>query len=111
MQMRRRAAFRKLAGIFGAAQFAALAQEADVMEPVNVFDFAALAKKKLDPAAWDYLEGGSEDEQALHDNREGFKRIIIRPRMLVDTHKIDTSLTLLGMNLNYPILFLSLIHI
>ena len=55
--------------------------------------------------AWGYLEGGSEDEQALHDNREGFKRIILRPRMLVDTHKIATSLTLLGLKLNYPILF------
>ena len=105
MQIQRRAAFRRLAGIFGAAPFAALAQDAGVMDPVNVFDFATLAKKKLDPVAWDYLEGGSEDEQALHDNREGFKKIIIRPRMLVDTHKIDTSLTLLGLNLNYPILF------
>ncbi len=105
MQIQRRAAFRRLAGIFGAAPFAGLAQEAGVMDPVNVFDFATLAKKKLDPVAWDYLEGGSEDEQALHDNREGFKKIIIRPRMLVDTHKIDTSLTLLGLKLDYPILF------
>lgn len=105
MQMRRRTAFRQLAGIFGAAPFAAMAQEATVMDPVNVFDFAALAKKKLDPVAWDYLEGGSEDEQALHDNREGFKKIILRPRMLVDTHQIDTSLTLLGMKLDYPIFF------
>ena len=105
MQIGRRAAFRHLAGMFGAAPFAALAQEATVMDPVNVFDFAALAKKKLDPVAWDYLEGGSEDEQTLHDNRAGFKNIIIRPRMLVDTHKIDTSLNLFGMNLPYPILF------
>ena len=75
------------------------------MDPVNVFDFATLAKKKLDPVAWDYLEGGSEDEQTLLDNREGFKKIIIRPRVLVDTHKIDTSLTLLELKLDYPILF------
>ncbi len=104
MQIKRRAAFRQLAGIFGAAPFAALAQEAGVMDPVNVFDFQALAKKKLDPVAWDYLEGGSEDEQSLRDNREAFRRIIIRPRMLVDTHKIDTSLNLLGMDLRYPII-------
>ncbi|MBM3769218.1 MAG: alpha-hydroxy-acid oxidizing protein, partial [Acidobacteria bacterium] len=51
-------------------------------DPINVFDFQALAKKKLDPLAWDYLEGGSEDEASLHDNRAGFRNIIIRPRML-----------------------------
>ena len=73
MQIPRRTAFRQLAGLFGAASFApllqdsALAQDPAVLEPVNVFDFAALAKKKLDPVAWDYLEGGSEDEQSLHD--------------------------------------------
>lgn len=105
MRIDRRAALRCLTSLYGAAPFAALAQEAGVLEPVNVFDFAALAKKKLDPVAWDYLEGGSEDEQSLHDNREGFRRILIRPRMLVDTHKIDTSLTLLGAKLDYPILF------
>jgi isopentenyl diphosphate isomerase/L-lactate dehydrogenase-like FMN-dependent dehydrogenase len=102
MQINRRAAFRQLAGVFGAAPFAALAQE--LMDPINVFDFQALAKKKLDPLAWDYLEGGSEDEASLHDNRAGFRNIIIRPRMLVDTHKIDLKTKLLGLDLDYPIL-------
>lgn len=72
--------------------------------PINVLDFAAEAKKKLDPLAWDYLEGGSEDEQALRDSRDIFKQIIIRPRMLVDVHKIDTSIELFGHKLDYPIL-------
>jgi 4-hydroxymandelate oxidase len=72
--------------------------------PINVFEFAAAAKAKLDPLAWDYLDGGSEDEQALRDSREIFKDILIRPRMLVDTHKIDTSLELFGKKIDYPII-------
>lgn len=74
------------------------------MEPINVFDFARVAKQKLDPVAWDYLDGGSEDEVALHDNRAAFNRIIIRPRALVDVHKVDLSLELFGIKLDYPIL-------
>jgi len=100
--MNRRLAFRHLAGMFGAAPFAALAQQ--VKDPVNVFEFAALAKTKLDPLAWDYLEGGSEDEASLHDNRAGFRNIILRPRMLVDTSKVDLSTNLLGSPLEYPII-------
>jgi isopentenyl diphosphate isomerase/L-lactate dehydrogenase-like FMN-dependent dehydrogenase len=80
------------------------AQQISVMDPVNVWDFQTLARNKLDPVALDYLEGGSEDEVTLKDNREAFNRIIIRPRALVDTHKIDLSLDLLGMKLAYPIL-------
>src|SRR5689334_19083144 len=101
--MNRRRALRNLVSMFGAAAFAQ-EREAALFEPVRVMDFAPLAKAKLDPAAWDYLDGGSEDEVALADNRAAFNRIIIRPRALVDVHRIDLSLELLGQKLLYPIL-------
>jgi 4-hydroxymandelate oxidase len=44
-----------------------------------VFDFAKLAKAKLDPLAWDYLDEGSDDEVSLRANRTRFDDIIIRP--------------------------------
>jgi 4-hydroxymandelate oxidase len=75
-----------------------------LMQPVCVADFAALAKAKLDPIAWDYLEGGSEDEVTLRQTREAFNEIVLRPRALVDVHKIDLSLELLGHKLEYPII-------
>lgn len=74
-------------------------------ECVRVMDFAEKAKAKLDPIAWDYLEEGSEDEASLRDNVEGFNKIVIRPKALVDVHEIDTSLTLFGQKLEFPILF------
>ena len=69
----------------------------------NVFDFAAFAKKKIDPLAWDYLDEGSDDEVALRDSRRAFDDLIIRPHFLDhDVSKIDTSITLFGKKLDQP---------
>src|SRR5258708_22408989 len=40
-----------------------------LLRQVNVFDFAKVAKAKLDPLAWDYLDEGSDDEASLRANR------------------------------------------
>src|SRR6266478_9061049 len=75
-----------------------------LLKPVNVFDFAKLAKAKLDPLAWDYLDEGSDDEVSLHANRARFDDIIIRPHFLInDVSNIDTSTTLFGKKLTQPI--------
>jgi len=71
-----------------------------LLRQVNVFDFAKLAKAKLDPLAWDYLDEGSDDEGSLRANRSRFDDIIIRPHPLLhDVSKIDTSTTLFGKKL------------
>jgi isopentenyl diphosphate isomerase/L-lactate dehydrogenase-like FMN-dependent dehydrogenase len=116
----RRRALQKLIGLYGAQQILGAQQRSTrggwgsqgtqilmddpLLEPVNVMDFAPLAQKNLDPAAWDYLEGGSEDEAALHDNVAGFRKIILRPKVLTGVGKIDTSLELFGVKLDYPIM-------
>lgn len=75
-----------------------------IFEAVNVMDMGRLAKKKLDPLAWDYLDEGSEDEAALRDNRRGFDNIIIRPHFLLhDVSKVDISMELFGRKLLHPI--------
>lgn len=102
----RRQALRHLAGMFGAAAWADAAEinyDDPLFKPLNVFDFRELTRRKLDPFAWDYLEGGSEDEVALRDSREAFNNLIIRPRMLVDVHKIDLGLEIFGKKIPFPI--------
>ena len=75
-----------------------------LLRQVNVFDFARLAKAKLDPVAWDYLDEGSDDEVSLRANRSRFDDIIIRPHPLLhDVSKIDTSTTLFGKKMVQPI--------
>src|SRR6266702_7755870 len=75
----------------------------DLLKQANVFDFAKLAKAKLDPLAWDYLDEGSDDEASLRANRTRFDDIIIRPHFLInDVSTVDTSITLFGKELAQP---------
>jgi len=80
----------------------------DLSDPLlklaNTFDFAKLARAKLDPLAWDYMDEGSDDEVSLRANRADFDRLIIRPHFLInDVSTIDTSTTLFGKKLTQPI--------
>lgn len=74
------------------------------LEPVNLYEFEPLAKKRLSRMVYDYIAGGAGDEHTLRRNRESFDRILLKPRALVDVSRIDTSLELLGQRLDFPIL-------
>ena len=75
----------------------------ELLKQVNVFDFAKLAKAKLDPLAWDYLDEGSDDEVSLRDSRSAFEHLIIRPHFLLhDVASIDTSVSLFGHTMPQP---------
>ena len=75
-----------------------------LLVPANVFDFAKLAKAKMDPLAWDYVDEASEDEASLRANRAGFEQLIIRPHFLDrDVSKVDISTTLFGHKLDQPL--------
>src|SRR5215510_15020347 len=94
--MTRREALAGFAQFLAASPLLADRKYSELTDPIfsvaNVFDMAALARKKLDPLAWDYLDEGSEDEAALRDNRARFERLIIRPHFLQhDVSRIDVS--------------------
>ena len=48
--------------------------------------------------------GGAGDELTLEDNVAAFRRLKLRPRMLVDVGEIVTSTTVLGHELSMPLL-------
>ena len=70
----------------------------------SLYDYEAAAKRKLSVAAWEYFNGGSGDEITLRRNRTALDALQLKPRVLVDVSKIDTSRTLLGFALEHPIL-------
>lgn len=74
------------------------------MEAINVFDYALTARERLNPAYWDFYDGGSDDEVTLRANRADFASIRLRPRMLVDVTDCDTSTSVLGQQVRMPIL-------
>jgi isopentenyl diphosphate isomerase/L-lactate dehydrogenase-like FMN-dependent dehydrogenase len=72
----------------------------------NVFrldEFEALAKERMEPAAYDYYAGGAADEITLADNVAAFRRYRLRPRVLVDIAGLDTSTTMLGERVAMPV--------
>ncbi|XP_076930143.1 peroxisomal (S)-2-hydroxyacid oxidase GLO4-like [Bidens hawaiensis] len=73
-------------------------------EPVNLKEYQILAKQALPKMYYDYFAGGSEDEHTLRENNNAFQRILIRPRILIDVSKIDTSTTILGYKTSAPIM-------
>ena len=62
------------------------------------------ARRNLPQDVWDYLTGGAESETTMRRNRFGFDSLGLRPRVLVDVSKIDTSTTFLGQKLRVPVM-------
>src|SRR6476660_9131977 len=49
-----------------------------------------IAHGKVEPAVWDFINGGTESEVTLRRNRHGLDRLAFRPRVLSDVARIDT---------------------
>ena len=75
-----------------------------VTGPLNVAEFEALAKEKLEPEVHGYFAGGAGDERTLRDNVAGFSRWSLRPRVLVDVSDVSTRTTVLGGEVAAPVL-------
>src|SRR5437667_1455656 len=69
----------------------------------EVMDFEPAARKALPPAHFGYLATGVDDDGTVRANREGYSRIQIRPRRLVEVEKIDMSVRLFGATWSSPI--------
>jgi 4-hydroxymandelate oxidase len=76
------------------------------MDPINLCDYEALAEQRMAHVrwAWDYYQGGSEDEVSLRANRTAFERLRLRPRVLVDVSTCDLRTSVLGIPVSMPIL-------
>src|SRR5688572_13532588 len=49
---------------------------------LSVSDFEAEARRRLDPAVFDYIAGGAEEEITVRENEAAFARIGLLPRVL-----------------------------
>jgi 4-hydroxymandelate oxidase len=74
------------------------------MPPLNLLEYEAAARERLDPAFYDYIAGGAGDELTLQRNRSAYERILLRPRVLVDVSEIDQSTSILGIPLKMPVM-------
>jgi isopentenyl diphosphate isomerase/L-lactate dehydrogenase-like FMN-dependent dehydrogenase len=79
------------------------AQEPTLEDLVNVHEFEAYCQKKLHKLAYDFIAGGVEDEQTLRANRAAFERVFVIPRVMRDVSRVDTSTTVLGIPMPFPL--------
>jgi L-lactate dehydrogenase (cytochrome)/(S)-mandelate dehydrogenase len=70
---------------------------------VNIEDLRKLAKKRLPKIAYDFIEGGTDDEVGLVTNEQAFRKARIVPRYLVDVTTRDQSTTIFGRTYSSPI--------
>jgi isopentenyl diphosphate isomerase/L-lactate dehydrogenase-like FMN-dependent dehydrogenase len=74
------------------------------VEPVCVADFERLAEERLEAGAFGYYAGGAGDELALLGNVEAWRRLKLRPRVLVDVSSVSGETTVLGTRVSMPLL-------
>ncbi len=71
--------------------------------PLTLADYEAAAAAALDEGPLGYYAGGAGDELTLRDNEAAWRRIAIRPRVLVDVAERDLRTTVLGREHPHPI--------
>jgi L-lactate dehydrogenase (cytochrome) len=71
---------------------------------VNIADFRRMAKRRLPPVVFDYIDGGAEDEITLRANERAFADVTFRPRQCVETPDPDLRTTVLGTTFDLPFL-------
>ncbi|OAQ32159.1 hydroxyacid oxidase-like protein 1 [Linnemannia elongata AG-77] len=71
--------------------------------PISIADLEHNAHTTLAINALDYYRSGANDMQTLKDNQDAYSRLRLRPRILRDVSKVDTTTTLLGHKVSSPI--------
>lgn len=62
------------------------------------------ARECMPAMVYEYVASGAADEITLRWNREAFDRLALRPRMLAGVEEPDTSVSIFGTSLPFPIL-------
>jgi isopentenyl diphosphate isomerase/L-lactate dehydrogenase-like FMN-dependent dehydrogenase len=73
------------------------------VDPVSVADYERLAEATLEAGPFGYFAGGAGDEEVLSGNVEAWRRLRLRPRVLVDVERVSTSTTVLGVPVSMPL--------
>jgi L-lactate dehydrogenase (cytochrome) len=69
----------------------------------SIDDLKKIAKKRIPRFAFDYLEGGCNQEITIARNRRALDAVVMEPRYLEDCEPLDLSVTLFGRRYDAPI--------
>lgn len=95
--------FRTLRSVIRFRRFESDATLRRLARAASVADLREIARRRLPAGVFDYIDGAAEDELTLERNIEAFRRLQFLPRVLCDVGAVDTSTTLLGRPLAFPL--------
>jgi 4-hydroxymandelate oxidase len=70
---------------------------------ISLSDLETIAHRRMEHMAWEYVEGAAADGFSLRWNRDAYERIRLDARVLRDVGTVDTRVSVLGLELPYPI--------
>lgn len=70
----------------------------------TIGDVRKIAYRRLPRPIYDYISAGTGNEHTLRRNTEAYDDILLMPRVAVDVADIDTSTTVLGRRLSFPLM-------
>jgi len=70
----------------------------------NIADLRELARRRVPGFAFEYVEGGAEDESSLRRNRSSFEHLQLLPRTLIDSSRRQLRTTILGTPAEAPLI-------
>jgi 4-hydroxymandelate oxidase len=71
---------------------------------ISLHEFDELARGRMSAMALSYISGGAADEVTLSANVADWKRIRLKPTVLVDVSRVDLGSELLGQKLAMPLM-------
>lgn len=69
----------------------------------SALDYRELARRRMPPFLFEYLDGGSYAQVTLGRNISDLEQVVLRQRVLRDVSNIDLSATMLGQRLSMPV--------
>ncbi len=71
----------------------------------SIDDLRRLARRRAPRAVFDYTDGAAAGEVSLRRSREAFSRVELRPSVLRDVSRVETTTSLLGQPASLPLGF------
>ena len=75
----------------------------DIARALNIADLREIARRRIPGFAFEYMEGGAEDEATLRGNREALERLRFVPQTLIDTSARHQRCLILGRAASAPL--------
>jgi isopentenyl diphosphate isomerase/L-lactate dehydrogenase-like FMN-dependent dehydrogenase len=72
-------------------------------EALEIMDFQEAARRTIPIAHWAYMATGVDDDATLKANVEGYRKIHLRPRRLVDVSEVSQKVEIFGTTWDSPI--------